>query len=1120
MKPTEHTAKPTATPKTGRFATLRGLQAQGNGAPARGLVAAPLVALCVLLALCVGLAEAEPPKLVSYGAFHSGGTGIAVDQSSGDVFTASSFPFEENCTGHCINKFDMEGKLISPPSPFAGGSFYGGAAVNPVNRNLDVLNSESLETYDSTTGNLISSFSVPPSRDFLGLTKGLVQIATDSAGNVYVPIAPENEVLEYSSSGVLLETFKGSGSGTLKEPLGVVIDSSGDLWVADTGDNRIEELSSTGAPLGEVKSEGVTSVALGREGAVYALVVNTADPCGSTTPPCPHLVEYSSTGAQVADVGAGTLEGFGFYGALNMVASDASTGRVYVTDDFKSRTWIFGPPTAPEVVNELAAEVTTSDAKLGALVNPGGSGTSYRFEYGTTTAYGYSTPFPEGSAGEGVKGRTVWASANGLAPGTTYHYRVVASNEVGTVVGLDRTFTTETGAEIGCANEQLRDGFSARLPDCRAYEMVTQPNSSTAQPDSETSAPHYTGGGIGGNLAAPDGERLSYESVETMPGANSDGADYLATRGPDGWTSENLTPLQSYDGDRCPSRGEGNVVVAYSSNLAASVLRVGAAESYGDSTFNGGCGAEGFEVVQGEPLGMENLLLRDNTTGTYQLIDSPPAGAIPTDARFFGASDDISHVVFSETARLTANAPAGAEDLYEWDEGALRLLTVLPNGAAAVGSLPDDPTARSSRSSVVSTEGARVFFTVGDKLYVRVNGEETVQVDEARGGPGPGGGGSFQDATPDGTQAFFTDDASAGLTSDTVAGSGANLYRYASGRLSDLTAAGHAEVVDVIGIGEDGSYVYFVANGALSGSQANERGQTAQSGEPNLYLWHGGTTTFIATLEPADEALEGAARVSPGGTYMAFSSKVSLTGYDNIDADGGLPDPEVFLYSATSNQLTCASCNPSGEPPSSGTSNSYGGATLSSSSGAPQGATPHYLSDGGRVLFQTREALLPSDTNGQMDVYEYEQGQLHLISSGTSAKPSILIDASEEGNDVFFLSHQPLVEQDHSPEALVIYDARVGGGFPESLSPPACTTADACRAPVSLQPSIYGAPSSQTFSGAGNLAPAVGVAKKAKPTKAKTCKHAGNRRDHAACKPAQRKHKHRNRKAKSHKEGK
>ena len=155
------------------------------------------------------------------------------------------------------------------------------------------------------------------------------------------------------------------------------------------------------------------------------------------------------------------------------------------------------------------------------------------------------------------------------------------------------------------------------------------------------------------------------------------------------------------------------------------------------------------------------------------------------------------------------------------------------------------------------------------------------------------------------------------------------------------------------------------------------------------------------------------------------------------------------------------------------------------------------LADGGRVFFQTSEALVPADTNGQLDVYEYEGGQVSLISSGTSSFESNLEGASESGDDVFFRSDQALVPQDTQEGQIVIYDARVAGGFAELPSPPACTTADACRTAVSAQPSVYGAPASQTFSGVGNLAPpeAPEAKPKAKPkAKPAKCKGDGPRR--------------------------
>ncbi len=263
--------------------------------------------LCVLVGVLVlagapDVAQAEAPRLTSYGRFASEGPGVAVDQSSGDVFTAGLFAIGTS-EGTRIRKFDGEGERISS---FGPESLYAAATVNPANGDLYVLSAfGTLETYNPKTGQLIPpSFTVPPSNNFIAQFT-VVQIAADSVGNVYVPVVPENEVLEYSPGGMLLNTFKGSGEGALKEPSGVAVDSSGDLWVADTGNDRIQELSPRGVPIGEIESKGVTSVALDGHGDVFALVSNGADSCGSLAAPCVHLVEYSSAGTQLGDVGAG-----------------------------------------------------------------------------------------------------------------------------------------------------------------------------------------------------------------------------------------------------------------------------------------------------------------------------------------------------------------------------------------------------------------------------------------------------------------------------------------------------------------------------------------------------------------------------------------------------------------------------------------------------------------------------------------------------------------------------------------------------------------------------------------------------------------------------------------------
>ena len=266
--------------------------------------------------------------------------------------------------------------------------------------------------YDHNTGALLSSFEVPTPRNFSGLFTD-VQIATDSAGNVYVPNPAENEVLEYSPSGKLEKTFTGSGAGALQgTDRSRGRGSSGNLWVA--ANNRIVELDSSDAPVEvngkpvEIESEGAWSVALDGHGDVFAIVENNADLCGEiNTEGCTHLVEYSSEDRQLADVGAGhfgvpniAVKSQRFF---NMVAVNQANGRVYVTDGRKETVWVFGPPGVPVVGREFTAEVGVSEVKLGALVNPGGIQTSYRFEYRppTDAPTAARRPFPEGSVGEG-----------------------------------------------------------------------------------------------------------------------------------------------------------------------------------------------------------------------------------------------------------------------------------------------------------------------------------------------------------------------------------------------------------------------------------------------------------------------------------------------------------------------------------------------------------------------------------------------------------------------------------------------------------------------------------------------------------------------------------------------
>ncbi len=94
----------------------------------------------------------------------------------------------------------------------------------------------------------------------------------------------------------------------------------------------------------------------------------------------------------------------------------------------------------PTVSTGDVRAVTLTSATLMGKVNPQGTTTSYYFQYGVTTAYGGHTHST--NAGSGTKQLSVEAAIGSLSPGTLYHYRIVAVNRSGTVLGTDRTFTT------------------------------------------------------------------------------------------------------------------------------------------------------------------------------------------------------------------------------------------------------------------------------------------------------------------------------------------------------------------------------------------------------------------------------------------------------------------------------------------------------------------------------------------------------------------------------------------------------------------------------------------------------------------------------------------------------
>ena len=363
--------------------------------------------------------------------------------------------------------------------------------------------------------------------------------------------------------------------------------------------------------------------------------------------------------------------------------------------------------------------------------------------------------------------------------------------------------------------------------------------------------------------------------------------------------------------------------------------------------------------------------------------------ALP-ELRFAAAAPDLAHVVFS--------AESG---LYLWSGGALEPL-VLESGAELAAPL-----------GAISADGRRVYWVdAGGAIRLWEAGQiRLVSASE---------GAEFQVASADGSIAFYLDEG--------------HLYRYDAGigAALDLTPAGG--VRGVLGAAANGAVVYY---------------QDAAG----LRLWSAGGAGMVAAgAEAAGEGgwppATGTARVSADGSAIAFLSTERLTGYDNTDQNTGQPDAQLFLWRAAAG-LACVSCNPTNQRPIGPAS--LPGAILNGSSGAYK---PRALAaNGARVFFASADALVLSDTNGAPDVYEWEAngvggcvapgGCVGLISSGRASEGAVFADASESGDDAYFLTARSLVGSDSG--SLDLYDARVGGGFPEPPVPIPCA-GDACQA--------------------------------------------------------------------------
>jgi hypothetical protein len=983
-----------------------------------------------------------------------------------------------------------------------------------------------------------------------GAFEGGRGIAVGPTGRVFV--ADKERIEEFDAEGTYLASIPVSGKSVRE----LAVDpTSGAFFATFEKEADVDKLSATGAELCSFAAAQPDFIAGAADGSIY--VANSLDEVGLRRY---MLIQYDGgcPGTKVAEFPLS--EGLNIrheVGALaTNTAGDLLIARIqredgpYLREDFIE---VYGPPPVnfepppevpPTITAQYASSVDPEDATVHAEVNPHfWTDVRYYVEYGTGKCSEGGCeqvqPLPPGAlltakvtanpiAGPGVL-------LQGLQPGTTYHYRFAAASGgggpvrgVGGEVGLDGSESTlltparPDSPEAGCANAGFRIGASSRLPDCRAYEMVSPVDKNNGDIFDLHNISEYQ---VGLRQSAPGGDSIAYSSYRAFGDAvgATTSAQYLAARGPGGWSSQSLSPPRSRKGVFGEGGATDGEFWAFSSDLCSSWL----------------VSPDPVPLAPGGIENFPNLYRRQNCPESYEALTTAQlAGAAPSGAgeapELQGFSADGSKSVFQLPAKVTGKGTENPSQAYEASGGQVSLLCILPDeaplgGGCSAGTAPARNFRENRQSSVwhaVSADGSRVYWTAAasgpGKIYLRLDGTSTVPVSATATSKAA----QFLGASADGSKALFT-------VADPSTALNENLYEYDLATEESTLIAG--EVPGIAGASEDLSHLYFVSREAIGGAGA--------SGAANLYLHHEGTNTFIATLAGTDvetneeghfsdiarEPVYRVARATPDGRHLLFMSFNRLTGFDNTDVGSGHAAMEVFEYSTATNAVDCISCNPAGARPTGRVVKAPNGAEMWLAALVPAGENQLYVpraqsEDGNRIFFNSYDGLVAGDTNGRADVYEWERpgsggcgessaayspsngGCISLISSGTSPVDSEFVDSSADGRDAFLTTDASLLPQD--PGLIDLYDARAGGGFPPPTSQPAACEGEACQGPYS--PPNDPTPASATFHGAGNVKEGVSsrcakgkarrkgrcVAKK-KRRHAKEQKHAkSNRRSH------------------------
>jgi len=1015
--------------------------------------------------------------------------GIAVDQSDGHVFVFGGF---EGATNEVV------------VYPADGGNGEPGGVLTRFAERVDG------QTVAESPGKIHYPSNSTANRLAVDSTTGEVYVYDELSSGVFyrrlMVFGPhEGNRSEYEYLGEVLPHKLGDGEHYSRSP---VLDDSGHIYVAGTQESgdHIEEFSaqspaaypaSEPAPICsyEYAKRGVTAMTVNPEtGEPFFFsekkiskhkVVQRLGPCDLETGefglPEEGAPETIAMAPERGDIVAlafdpDRLAGGALYAGVPEPNGTGEGGQ-------SALGYIFVNPAelAPEIEAESTDHVTATSAMVHAEVDPNGFATSYVFQYlteaeylgeGETFAGAAEAPFGGGTLSASGGKQDVAAAIGPLLPDTAYRVRLVASS---LCKGPAERRCEVTGEGIPIRTFPIA---TAILPDGRAWEMVSPANKGGGQvmpANPVVSSCGETACKPGGGYqhfpmqSTPDGNGVGYEGTNFGLGGAVRENEYLAFRDPSsGWQTTGSTPSALFSGG-------GGGYKSLASDLGASVFEQ-----------NQGAAA----LAAGAPAGYAELYAQ-STASPFALAPLVTTAAPLTRTaaefklRFAGASADGRRVFFEANDALTSAVPGIAPaapqvgvnefDLYEWHEGSLALVSAMPDNATA---MPGEFVGIGS-SHGVSTDGSHAFFEAGGRLYVRIDGRETRRIEHK---------GKFLGASADGSEALLSDGCLYGLSSESCI---------------DLTE-GHGGFEGILGQSQDLSHVFFVDTEVLDAG--------AEATANNLYAWTGGAPHFVAKLAAGDNfrgsgelardwvpvAAERTAEASPDGRYLAFLSQELLTGYRNIgpcesDHSGGYteaPCPEVFVYDSVTGRLACASCNPTGSAP-------LGWSVLPRIQNASFAPQPRYVTDSGRVFFDSRDSLSQLDTNeGAEDVYEWEPkgvggptmscesefaegGCVALVSAGRESSDSNFVAASESGADVFFTTRDRLVGAD-TDQLFDLYDARqphVAGevvGFGEEPPPRSCQ-GEACQG---ASPAPAPSPAASTgFTGSGNYQPPAGCPK-------------------------------------------